>query len=103
VEAHLECLGRRRLDADFSLDVLAHRGAARLNVTQVFLGLPERDHQRLSVVAVDEVVEAAEARELARRWKLPARDVCQFIERLGRLVERLDSSEHIVLSTVVRQ
>jgi len=33
VQAHVEYLGRRRLDADLSLDVFAYRGVVRLELT----------------------------------------------------------------------
>lgn len=40
LEVHLEYLGQGRLKAGFRLEVFTHRCIVRLQLTQVFLGLP---------------------------------------------------------------
>lgn len=68
----------------------------RLDPADVLLGLPQGDHQGLSVDPIDEVVEASEAWEIERRrWELLPGDPCHLVQLLGRLMDGLNPCEHV--------
>ena len=79
LQGNLEDLARWWLDADLSGGSPAFSGA-RLKLTHVFFGLPERDHKSLLLLAVNQAVTAFETGELAQCRELLTPgfgDLCQ--------------------------